>query len=242
MKKNKTGKYLKYAIGEIVLVMIGILLALQVNNWNNERLAEKQMRSFLNGIIDDLKSDTLLFEDRIQFFNNAKENKKTLLQLSNFEGIDSDSLFMMIRPRTGNHEINTTTFDKIKSLGIAQISENDSLSKTVYNYYTVWTTSLNDYMNWDNEESKEEAYYFYYEHNQFEINLEGYNLEDSGKILNFQEESIRKANLVKLLSEPTGRNHLKRDYARKLINLNRIERFKDRATSLISDLNKELNK
>ena len=36
MEKNKTGKYLKYAIGEIVLVMIGILLALQVNNLNEQ--------------------------------------------------------------------------------------------------------------------------------------------------------------------------------------------------------------
>ena len=35
--EGKTGKYLKYAIGEIVLVMIGILLALQVNNWNEKR-------------------------------------------------------------------------------------------------------------------------------------------------------------------------------------------------------------
>ena len=37
MEQNKTGKCLKYAIGEIVLVMIGILLALQVNNWNEKR-------------------------------------------------------------------------------------------------------------------------------------------------------------------------------------------------------------
>ncbi len=36
MEKNKTGKYLKYAIGEIVLVMVGILLALQVNNWQDK--------------------------------------------------------------------------------------------------------------------------------------------------------------------------------------------------------------
>ena len=34
MEKNKTGKYLKYAVGEIILVMIGIILALQINNWN----------------------------------------------------------------------------------------------------------------------------------------------------------------------------------------------------------------
>jgi hypothetical protein len=36
IENNKTGKYFKYAIGEIVLVMIGILLALQVNNWNED--------------------------------------------------------------------------------------------------------------------------------------------------------------------------------------------------------------
>jgi hypothetical protein len=34
---NRTGRYLKYAIGEVILVMIGILLALQINNWNEER-------------------------------------------------------------------------------------------------------------------------------------------------------------------------------------------------------------
>ena len=39
MEKNKTGKYLKYAIGEIVLVVIGILVALQINNWNEQRKA-----------------------------------------------------------------------------------------------------------------------------------------------------------------------------------------------------------
>jgi hypothetical protein len=42
INNNKTGKYLKYAIGEILLVPIGILLALQVNNWNENR--KMQMR------------------------------------------------------------------------------------------------------------------------------------------------------------------------------------------------------
>lgn len=43
--KGKTGKYLKYAIGEIILVVIGILIALQINNWNEGRkdLAQEQL-------------------------------------------------------------------------------------------------------------------------------------------------------------------------------------------------------
>ena len=40
MSKNKTSKYLKYAIGEILLVVIGILIALQINNWNQNRISK----------------------------------------------------------------------------------------------------------------------------------------------------------------------------------------------------------
>ena len=42
LMENRTGKYLKYAIGEIILVVIGILIALQINNWNEERLENKR--------------------------------------------------------------------------------------------------------------------------------------------------------------------------------------------------------
>ncbi|NNL82603.1 MAG: hypothetical protein HKP28_04380 [Winogradskyella sp.] len=42
MEQNKTGKYFKYAIGEIILVVIGILIALQINNWNEQRKEKQQ--------------------------------------------------------------------------------------------------------------------------------------------------------------------------------------------------------
>ncbi len=43
MEKNKTGKYLKYAIGEIILVVIGILIALQINNINNNNKQRRKV-------------------------------------------------------------------------------------------------------------------------------------------------------------------------------------------------------
>ncbi|WP_191859321.1 DUF6090 family protein [Hanstruepera ponticola] len=54
---NKTGKYIKYAIGEIILVVIGILIALQVNNWNTERQLEQTGRKLLKNIQKDLLTD-----------------------------------------------------------------------------------------------------------------------------------------------------------------------------------------
>jgi len=47
LEDNKTGKYFKYAIGEIVLVVIGILIALQINNWNENRKAEIEAKLLL---------------------------------------------------------------------------------------------------------------------------------------------------------------------------------------------------
>ena len=54
---NSATKYLLYAIGEIALVVIGILFALQINNWNQERINNKTESAILTRIIQDLKTD-----------------------------------------------------------------------------------------------------------------------------------------------------------------------------------------
>ena len=65
METGKTGKYLKYAIGEILLVMVGILLALQVNNWNEERKTKIKSQVYIDQIINDLVKDTLNINELI---------------------------------------------------------------------------------------------------------------------------------------------------------------------------------
>jgi len=57
--KNKTGKYFKYAIGEIVLVVIGILIALQINNWNENRKLNQSIKISIHSLKNDLKKDTI---------------------------------------------------------------------------------------------------------------------------------------------------------------------------------------
>jgi len=57
IKENRVSKYMLYAIGEIVLVVIGILIALSINNWNSERINRKQEKEYLSRLVVDLEKD-----------------------------------------------------------------------------------------------------------------------------------------------------------------------------------------
>ena len=83
---GKTSKYLKYAIGEIVLVVIGILIALQINNWNEDRKATKREHDLLlqlneelidtkNELEVDLRNATIYYAmtDSLIYYNKAKD-------------------------------------------------------------------------------------------------------------------------------------------------------------------------
>jgi hypothetical protein len=63
MEKNKTSKYFKCTIGEIVLVVIGILIALQINNWNENRKQNNQLSQYLQKFISELQEDLKVLKD-----------------------------------------------------------------------------------------------------------------------------------------------------------------------------------
>ena len=82
--ENKTSKYLKYAIGEIVLVVIGILIALQINNWNELRKERQELLNIYGIVLEDLKNDInevkiiLDFKKQVQpFFIKILDGKLT---------------------------------------------------------------------------------------------------------------------------------------------------------------------
>ena len=84
LAKNKFSKYLIYAIGEIVLVVIGILIALQINNWNEQQKTKSNQEKYL----------TLLKTEAINNLNQVKKTKEAaktmhLWQIKIFNLIDS---------------------------------------------------------------------------------------------------------------------------------------------------------
>ena len=59
LQSNKLKSYSAYALGEIFLVVLGILIALQINNWNEERKDNARMLTYIKSIAEDITSDTM---------------------------------------------------------------------------------------------------------------------------------------------------------------------------------------
>lgn len=122
MSENKTGKYLKYAIGEIVLVVIGILIALSINNWNekskqqiklqqiyHEILADlKRERDYANFIINKFEGQRKAYTDYLESFSSTKITRKSmyrkLLEL-NMEGYPINSNSSIVESLQNSGEI-----------------------------------------------------------------------------------------------------------------------------------------
>jgi hypothetical protein len=137
LSDNKFSKYLVYAIGEIVLVVIGILIALQINNWNEanknrekEALLLTEMKSNLNEDRKDLEYNIHNNQQRIEY----NEVIKTVIE----EKIPySDTLKPYFGNIFGNFQLseNTSTWENLKSVGLDLIS-NDSLRYSISNLYS----------------------------------------------------------------------------------------------------------
>ena len=136
LMENKTSKYFKYAIGEIILVVIGILIALQINNWNENKKLKKEEIAVLSELKEDLKitlkelnNDLKIhiegLEANIQFMNFLKFNKTPDKDISHvFALCNRDA---QAYPKTSGYKL-------LESKGISIIT-NDSLRKEIVKLY-----------------------------------------------------------------------------------------------------------
>ena len=96
MEKNKTGKYLKYAIGEIILVVIGILIALQLNNWNENRKQLIKVQQNYHEIVADLDRERAHAHFIINKFEKQRQAYKEYLESFNGEKISRKKMYNML--------------------------------------------------------------------------------------------------------------------------------------------------
>ena len=89
LEQNKVSKYLIYALGEIILVVIGILIALQINNWNENRQNKKRINSFIEKLKLQNRNNITKIDENIALFQNKYKTSIRLLSIIGSENTSS---------------------------------------------------------------------------------------------------------------------------------------------------------
>ena len=150
-RAGKTSKYLKYAIGEIVLVVIGILIALQINNWNERRKQYQKEKVLLIEVKKALESDLKKeFIPALISYRKKVEAKNWIENYyANTEIVSNDTLTKYFRSYLGRDwffVFNTAAFENLKSIGMDIITSDSLRSKIsiLYSYEYLNIKELND--------------------------------------------------------------------------------------------------
>ena len=139
MQKNRFTTYLVYAVGEIVLVVIGILLAVQINNWNQDKQKRVLEKNYLKEIKASLQTDVTSADILIEF---NKERLGTLdsmllyMQKRNYqEMVISLMPFVQQSFDYSIFKMNRIGFDNMVSSESISLISSDSLRKALSEYY-----------------------------------------------------------------------------------------------------------
>lgn len=145
VSENKTAKYLKYALGEIALVMIGILLAMQINNWNQNRLHKNEFNNILETINQDLKRDTLVAGALIKYYTQIeKSSMKIINKEVNRNNYKKHPEVRSLVSRYRSFTIQTKGFEMVKDYSSKNEIRNDSIFTTISQFYMPFLEIIDD--------------------------------------------------------------------------------------------------
>ncbi len=141
LMENKTSKYFKYAIGEILLVVIGILIALQVNNWNEQRKERAKELHYLTNLKTDLKSNIAEIDKYIATRNSQIVSAKRTLEffegepLTDFDSFNRDIVNVYTWQKFFQID---NTFQELTNSGNLSLITNDSIKNGLLNLETLY--------------------------------------------------------------------------------------------------------
>jgi len=144
LAQNRFTRYMVYAIGEIVLVVIGILIALQINMWNEGRKDRVKEQVVLQRLLEEFNTNLKQLDEKIQIREETIESSTAALgYMDHPEGVERDSLMAKINAMTI-----TPTFDPIindlVSSGNIRLIRNQKLNRllTEWPTYVIQLTEL----------------------------------------------------------------------------------------------------
>ena len=136
MESGSISRYVLYAIGEVLLVMIGILLALQVNNWNETRKERAEEKEILTEISEALKSDVDNYRGMVKYLDHVDSAYFKILYHVDHDVPYDDTLSYcfryMTQGRTWNY--NRSAFKGLETRGLDIIRDKRIKERVLYTY------------------------------------------------------------------------------------------------------------
>jgi hypothetical protein len=203
--QNKPLKYFRYAFGEIVLVMIGILLALQVNNWNEERKDQRELKNILQSIVVDMKEDVDLMKWASETIKKDNETIKSFLNLHDYSGFTRDSLEQSLETFSVPMLYRMNSFYGLRDSGITEYGKYGDVITGIKFYYVLVIPNIKG---WEEDVMKyvqKSDDFWRFEQNAFEFN-------DEKELHSEQSDEAAVTALNRMLKSPITRNILKRTY------------------------------
>lgn len=138
--QGKAKRYLVYALGEIILVVIGILIALSINNWNTLQNEKKELKGYLNNISNNIKSDRSNIKSLIMIRDSTKFYAQRSLDLGNKQHITAEEFLSFINQDYNIFydtylEINQSGFEALKYSGYLGKIQNTRIEQLLNAYY-----------------------------------------------------------------------------------------------------------
>jgi len=140
METGKTSKYLKYAIGEIVLVMIGILLALQVNTWNTNRELKKEELQIMKSLHQEFNENLVRFNQTYSVHLNRRKAIETAI-VTNYKKISLDNMITLFDNINNNQTYDPLQgiYNSIINSGKIELISNDSLKLKISRFQDLFS-------------------------------------------------------------------------------------------------------
>lgn len=235
IEKNQMGKYFKYAIGEILLVVIGILIALSINNWNENRINNIKLKSYLTEIVSDFKRDTIAIRGELNEAKKRIEKTKSFLAIKDYNALTIDSLEKSLETFYFSIPFSHSAFEKIESSGITNYGKYEGLIEAYKFYYTFIVPDFKEAVEGGRNRAVDlEDNYWRYSQNAYEFTYDD-------ELNSYQNKEAAKENLVRLLQSPTARNILKVGYHRNKNLIIRLNGLNNYLMLMIDDTKKTLN-
>jgi hypothetical protein len=227
MEKNKTGKYLKYAVGEIVLVVIGILIALSINNLN-ETLKQKETTNSIYSIVkEDLNNDISEIDSFLKDYNEViKPSFKTVLE-TNLTKEDwlKNPQYMVVIGGFEDFSINQRGFELLKNQSNLILNTKQNLASEINLFYNQHIVEIDVAIR-----------ELFHENVELNKNLKKYDWFSSFLIHNEIEDVIDY-----ISNNPSAKNDITLYYITFFVYAEELRVFRENAKKMIIKIDKQLN-